>query len=153
MTLHNDFKILILKVYSTHKYHHSLSFMLLVCTTLRNKKSYGVIFYDSKIRRAKLCLRNMDGCTWVILLNFTIFFLFVVSRIESYSLAKRNFLAKPIICLNCICTNSFGAEYFAFCCERALVNQDLLTNMQYDVTNCAIYIPNKVEISQEWREL
>ena len=33
-------------------------------------------FHDGEIRRGKSCLRNMDGCTWVILLNFAHFFRF-----------------------------------------------------------------------------
>ena len=35
------------------------------------------------------CLRNTDGCTWVILLNFATFFAFAESRNEFYSLAKQ----------------------------------------------------------------
>ena len=58
---------------------------------------FKVWFHDGEILRAKLCLRNADGCTSVILLNFATFFAFAVSRTQFYSLAKRNFFSRSVI--------------------------------------------------------
>ncbi len=65
---------------------------------------------SSRVRQA--CLRNTDGCTWVILLNFLTLSAFAVSRIDFYSLAKRNFFSRNLICPYCACINSFRANFF-----------------------------------------
>ena len=70
------------------------------------------LFHDGEILREKFCLRNTDGCTWVILLNFLTLSAFAVSRIDFYSLAKRNFFSRNLICPYCACINSFRANFF-----------------------------------------
>ena len=49
-----------------------------------------------------------------ILLNSLTFFSFAVSRTDFYSLAKRNFFSKNLICLYDACVQSFRAKIFAF---------------------------------------
>ena len=53
-------------------------------------KALGTRMSKGEILREKLCLRNTDGCTCAILLNFPTFSAFAVSRIDFYLLAKRN---------------------------------------------------------------
>ena len=52
-------------------------------------KSIKAWFHAGEILREKTCLRNMDGCARVILLNFRSFFAFAVSKRNFYSLRKR----------------------------------------------------------------
>ena len=70
-------------------------------------------------------VRNMDGCTWVILLNLHSLFAFAVSRTDFYSLAKQTFFSRSPIYLYCACTISFRAKCFAFRREKALVESGL----------------------------
>ena len=71
----------------------------------------------------------MDGCTWVILLNFPTLSAFAVSRIDFYSLAKRNFFSRNLICPYCACAHSFREKFFAFRREKAVVDSSLITNL------------------------
>ena len=82
-------------------------------------------FHDGEILREKFCLRNMDGCTWVILLNFPTLFAFAVSRMNFYSLAKRTFFSRNLICLHHACVQLFRAKIFAFREEKTLVESGL----------------------------
>jgi hypothetical protein len=47
-------------------------------------------------------------------LNSLTFFSFAVSRTDFYSLAKRNFFSRNLICLYDACVQSFRAKIFAF---------------------------------------
>ncbi len=84
-------------------------------------------FHDGENRREKLCPRNTDGCTWVILLNFPTLFAFAVSRMNLYSLAKRTFFSRNLICLHHACVQLFRAKIFAFREEKTLVESGLHT--------------------------
>ena len=79
---------------------------------LCTEQSLKAGFHDSENRREKLCLRNTDGCTWVILLNFPTLFAFAVSRMNFYSLAKRTFFSRNLICLHHACVQLFPRENF-----------------------------------------
>jgi hypothetical protein len=72
-------------------------------------------FHDGEILRQKFCLWNMDGCTWVILLNFPTLSAFAVSR---------NFFSRNLICPYCACVNSFRAKFFAFRREKKVLESD-----------------------------
>ncbi len=51
---------------------------------------------------------------------------FAVSRIDFYSLAKRNFFSQNLICPYCACINSFHIiHFFAFHREKAVVESSL----------------------------
>ena len=63
------------------------------------------------------------------------------------------YFSRSLISLHCACTRSFLAENFAFWRASALVKSYLMTNMQREITNCAIWISNKVKTFREWKEL
>jgi hypothetical protein len=50
-------------------------------------------FHNGEIVCAKLCLRNMDGCTWVILLHFATLFAFAVSKADLSLLRMHDFIS------------------------------------------------------------
>ena len=56
-------------------------------------------FHDGEILRAKSCLRNMDGCTRVILSEFTHFFRFALLNWLLLTGEAKFFLAKPNLSL------------------------------------------------------
>ena len=74
-----------------------------MASTFNNTKLENV----DKVRKRRLlgekfCLQNVDSYTRVIL--------FAVS--DFYTLAKRNFFSRRLICPNCTCVNSFCAKFF-----------------------------------------
>ena len=73
---------------------HSLYCDCVVDIRVRNLIDYKAWFHDSEILREKLFMRNTDGCTWIIPLNFLFAskkFASPVSRIQFYSLQRRKF--------------------------------------------------------------
>ncbi len=72
-----------------------------------------------------ISLLRHDGCTWVILLNFPTLFAFAVSRMNFYSLAKRTFFSRNLICLHHACVQLFRPKIFAFREKKTLVESGL----------------------------
>ncbi len=77
-------------------------------------------------RREKLCLRNTDGCTWVILLNFPTLFAFAVSRMNFYSLAKQTFSRETLFVFITHAYNYFARKFSHFAKKKHSWNQALI---------------------------
>ena len=77
---------------------------------------------------------------------------FAVSRMNFYSLAKRTFFSRNLICLHHACVQLFRAKIFAFREEKTLVESglngdtlsptahDLLNNQLTTITNDSVII-------------
>ena len=58
---------------------------------------------------AKFCVRNTDGCTWVILLNFPTLSAFEIILLTD---DEAKFFSRNLICPYGACVNSFHAKFF-----------------------------------------
>ena len=104
---------------------YSYLFSRVLNFAISRKYTLKARFLDGEILREKFWLRNMDGCTWVIVLKFLTLSAFTVSRIDFYSLAKRDFFSRKVIALNAHAFIHFARNFSHFAKKKRSWNQAL----------------------------